>query len=198
MFLTDFADQAAILPVVVVVSLVLAAQRRWGVMTAWLLAACGVLGTVLVLKVLSYACGWLVPAFGPDRLALHSPSGHVAAGTMVYGGIAVLLIAPLRRGAFIPAVVTLGVAVLIATTRVSLRAHSLSEVLAAAVIGGSGAYAFARMAGGRVANRSGLPALALVVLTLAVFHGNHLPAEGVMQSAALDWVRHWIAACRPP
>lgn len=66
-FLTDFADQAVILPLAVVVTLVLWAQRRWRVAAAWLAAIFGVLGVVLILKVVCYACGWLLPILGPNR-----------------------------------------------------------------------------------------------------------------------------------
>ena len=201
-FLTDFADQAVILPLVATVLLVLVAQRRWRVAAAWLLAVPGVLGVLLVLKVTCYACGWLWPALGPDRLALRSPSGHAASAAVVYGGIALLLAARTRIGG-VPAsfpvalVVAAGMAALIGVTRVRLGAHSTSEVVVAACVGVAGAVIFARMAGRHIEQPSGLPVFAAALLVLFAFHGKHLPAEAVIQSTAVDVLRQWIAACRP-
>lgn len=221
-FLTDFGDQAVILPLVSVVALVLWAQRRWRVAAAWLLAIPAVLGTVLVLKIACYACGWLVPALGPGGLALRSPSGHAASAAVAYGGLAALLAArtrlasrlglgvgPGRAAAVTPVsavsaraltaalVTALGVAALIGTTRVQLGAHSLSEVLLAAAVGVAGAVAFARLAGPHVAERSSLPVAAGALLVLVVFHGRHLPAESVIQATASETLRRLITVCAP-
>lgn len=226
-FLTDFGDQAVILPLVLAVLLVLWAQRRWRVAAAWLLAIPGVLGTILVLKVACYACGWLLPFIGLHGLNLRSPSGHAASAAVAYGGIAALVaahwrLAGSRRAAPAPTalatapgaapatplagmsapvlaalVTALGVAALVGVTRVELGAHSRSEVLLAAAVGVAGAVAFTWLAGRRIAERSGLPAAAAALLVVAVFHGRHLPAEAVIQKAASDMVRSIVTACQP-
>ncbi len=201
-FLTDFADQAVILPVVGMVAIVLGAQRRWRVAAAWLLTICGVLGGVLVLKVLCFACGWLVPEFGPEQLALRSPSGHAASAAVAYGGVAALL-APRMRLGRVPAaslaalVAAAGMAALIGLTRVQLGAHSLSEVFVAAFIGLTGAVVFTRLAGQQISRRSGLPVLLGVALVLLLFHGRHLPAEAIIQNSAAEALRRWVVACQP-
>jgi len=198
-FLTDFADQAVILPVLLTVSLVLSLQRRWRVFAAWLTAIPGVLGVLLVLKIIFYACGWLLPAFGPDRWALKSPSGHTASAAVTYGAIVALTAARTKPAAISPVLTTFLAAVFLAlvvgATRVQLGAHSLSEVVVAAGIGTLGALAFVVIAGRHVTERSGAPVIAGALLTLLLFHGYHLPVEGTLQRNAAQMLRHWITTC---
>ena len=203
MFVTDFADQAVILPVAAVVLLILLAQRRWRVAGAWMLAVPGVLGTLLVLKIACYACGWLMPAFDLNQLALRSPSGHVASAAVVSSGVVALQagrlrVGRLRVGAVSAALATaLAAAGVIGATRVLLGAHSMSEVVVATAVGGAGALAFARLSGRHLQEKSGLPIAAAAAIMLVVFHGSHLPAEAVIQSAAAATLRQWVPACQP-
>ena len=197
-FVTDFGDQAVILPLAVVVFLILLAQRRWRVAGAWMLVIPGVLGTLLVLKIACYACGWLLPALDLGQLALRSPSGHVASAAVVSSGIIALQAGRLRVWPISAALaVALAVAVIIGATRLLLGAHSMSEVVVAAIIGGAGAVAFARLSGRHLQEKSGLPIAAAAVIVLVIFHGSHLPAEAVIQSAAAATVRQWVPACQP-
>ena len=163
-----------------------------------MLAVSGVLGTLLVLKIVCYACGWLLPAFGPGELALQSPSGHVGSGAAVYGAAAALLAGawPGRRAHLIALSTAAIVAVVIGLTRLQLGAHSLSEVVLAAGIGTAGAVGFAVLAGHRLAQRSGVPPLACALLVVAVVHGHHLPAEAVIQNAASETLRRYVAVCQ--
>ena len=91
-FLTDFADQAVVLPLIVVVALVLAGLgwRRGAV--AWLAAVGVTFGAVLTLKLVLFTCG---PAL--HLATLRSPSGHTAAAAIIAGGIAVTL-SPAKTG----------------------------------------------------------------------------------------------------
>lgn len=197
-FLTDFADQAVIIPVFAVILGVLGLQRRWRVAASWMLAVVGVLGIVLVLKVVCHACGWLLPALGPNELAMQSPSGHVGSGAAVYGAAAALLTGAWqgRRARLIALWTAAIVAVVIGITRLQLGAHSLSEVILAAGIGTAGAVGFAVLAGKRLGQRSGMPPLACALLVVAVTHGHHLPAEAVIQNAASETLRYYVAACQ--
>jgi membrane-associated phospholipid phosphatase len=198
-FLTDFADQAVILPVLLTVSLVLSLQRRWRVAAAWLIAIPGVLGVLLMLKISVYACGWLLPAFGPDRWALKSPSGHTASAAATYGAIVALTAARTKPAAVSPMLTAFLAAVLLAlavgVTRVQLGAHSLSEVIVAAGIGTLGAVAFVVIAGRHMTERSGAPVIAGAVVMVLLFHGHHLPVEGTLQRNAAQMLRHWITSC---
>ncbi len=91
-FVTDFADQAVILPLIacVAVALWLAGWRR-GV-AVWCCGTAATLGLMLVLKVAFRACG--PEMFGG---AIESPSGHTAAAGAVYGSIFAFLNSRLAR-----------------------------------------------------------------------------------------------------
>lgn len=197
-FLTDFADQAVILPLLAVTAVILLLQRRWHLAFAWSLAIAAVLGTLLVLKVACSACGWLVPAFGPTELDLHSPSGHAAASAVTYGAL-VALLAGVRPGLpsrALALTTALAVAILIGLTRLQLGAHSLAEVLLGASVGIAGAAAFVYFAGADPAGSRNRSVLFGAVLVVTVFHGHHLPAEAVIQDTAGDMLRRWIVSCQ--
>ena len=104
---------------------------------------------------------------------------------------------PWSHAALAALAVALAAAVIIGTTRVLLGAHSLAEVVVAAAIGGIGAAAFGWVGSRRLVGKSGVPAAAAAAVVLMAFHGHHLPAESIIQSAAADILRQWIAACRP-
>ena len=173
-FLTDFADQAVMLPVIMAVTLLLAIQgwRRGALL--WLGVVLATLGLILVLKLVCLGCP---PVFGPADL--HSPSGHVAAATIVSGGVAALLT---RRGAVILSV-ALCAAIVVGLSRVALGMHSLPEVVLGAIVGLSGTIALVFLAGTRPALRPGR-LLAVTIIVAAVFHGMHLPAEAAIRHAA--------------
>lgn len=199
-FLTNFADQAVILPLAAVVAVVLAARGQWQVAGAWVLMVGSVLGSLLLLKIAGYACGWVVPLLQPDQLALRSPSGHVGSAAAVYGAIGALVAAPGRAGGRIAgpaAAVALTVALLIGATRLQLGVHSVSEVVVAASIGTAGAIGFTWLIRQRPWAGSSVPLVLATALVLVLFHGQHLPAEDVIRSGAGDVVRCWITACRP-
>lgn len=185
-FLTDFADQAVILPLVLAVAVALAVQgwRRGAVV--WLAVVAATFAATLGLKLAFLACS---PLFGP--MDVRSPSGHVAAATVVAGGLAVMLTR--RRASIVPVAVL--AAVVIGVSRLLLGAHSLPEVVVGAAVGLAGAGALLRLAGPPPALRTA--PLALTVLAIAVlFHGLHLPAEAAIRHTA--WrAAQFIPACRP-
>lgn len=184
-FLTDFADQAVVLPLVAVIALVLAAGGWTRAALLWL-GAVGLTFTVVLGGKLGFlACA---PVFGP--WAIHSPSGHTAAAAMVAGGLAVLLSA--RPAAAWPAAMLAAAA--IGASRVVLGFHSVPEVLLGGAIGTAGAVLFARHAHGASAPRLFRHRAALVAVLLAValpLHGARLPAEAAIWRAShgmLDFV----------
>ena len=147
-FITDFADQAVLLPLVATVTLVLLLQRRWRLAGAWATAIVCVLGTLLVLKLATFACGWRVPLLGPGGIDLRSPSGHTGAAAVTFGGLAGLAAARSRFGVRMAVVIAAAAAgLVIGITRVLLGAHSVAEVVLAFGIGMAGAGLFAWLAG---------------------------------------------------
>lgn len=172
-YLTDFADQAVILPLVAAIAmgLLLAGGRR--ATLAWL-AGCG--GTLLIIlagKIAFDGCGAIAP-FG-----LHSPSGHTASAAVVYGGLAALVVP--RHGNVVGIAVAAAVAALIGWSRLALGVHTLADVLAGAGAGVPGAAVVARLAGGSA--RGHLRLLLAGLAVLALFHGLHLPAEAAITRA---------------
>ena len=72
-FITDFADQAVVLPLAVCAGIFLRIAGWMRGALVWAAAVIGVLGTMLVLKLVFQACGHLLPF-----PSVHSPSGHTA------------------------------------------------------------------------------------------------------------------------
>jgi membrane-associated phospholipid phosphatase len=184
-YLTDFADQAVILPLVLAVAVALAVQgwRRGAIV--WLAVVASVFFATIAGKIMFLACS---PLFGP--VDIHSPSGHVAAATVVTGGLAAMLTR--RRASILPAAVL--AAAVIGMSRLVLGMHSLPEVIIGAMIGLAGAIALLRFAGPPPRLRVA-PLVLVVVVVAAVFHGWHLPAEAAIRHTAFR-AAQFIPACR--
>ena len=173
-FLTDFADEAVVLPLIATVALMLGVLgwRRGAV--AWL-AAIGIsFAAVLVFKLVFATCG---PALGLS--ALRSPSGHASAAAVMAGGVAVVLG---QRGWVVLASAVLG-ALLIGATRVWLGFHTPAEVALGGGLGALGALGFTWLAGKPPPLRLRWLFAAVVVVAL-LLHGKHLDSEGRIRSAA--------------
>ena len=168
-FLTDFADQAVLLPLALVTGVLLAlgGWRRGAL--AWGVAVAGTLVLMLALKLGFAAC----TADSVDTV-LRSPSGHTAAAAVIYGGLFGLLLRCRGRGTFAIAV---GIALLIGLTRVWLDAHTPAESLLGGLVGSAGAVALVLLAGAppRELRHTRLIAGAVAIVILA--HGFHLQAE---------------------
>ena len=168
-WLTDFGDQAVVLPIACSVTLFLAASQWWRGAGIWMLAVGGVLGTMLTLKLLFGACGWEVST------ALNSPSGHTASTAALYGGLGSILIQ--RLGVAGTGLIALVIAVLFGMTRVMLGDHTVPEAVVGGTVGVIGAVTLRSLMGHPPTGlkRSGLVVLVLVVAWVA--HGRHLPVE---------------------
>ncbi|MDE2574267.1 MAG: phosphatase PAP2 family protein [Rhodospirillales bacterium] len=182
--ITDFADQAVMLPLAAVTGLALwlAGWRRGAL--AWYLAVPATLAVVGLAKLGVFLFG--APGALPD---LRSPSGHTAAAALVFGGLAALLGARRKRG-LVALGLALAFAVLIGLTRLGLHVHTVDDVVVGAGIGVLGAMLLAALAGVRPeALRPRLP-LGAALLVLVLFHGLRLPAEA--------WLHHVADALTPP
>lgn len=180
-FVTDFGDQAVLLPLAagVLLVFVLAGWRRGAV--AWAAAVAGTLAVMLVFKLGFLACGHLLPG-SPIR----SPSGHTAASAAIYGGLlAVAARLATGHGRWTLAY-ALPVTLAIGASRMALGAHTGLEVALGGVVGVCGAMAADRFAGAPPPGLRPGRLAAVTVLTLALLHGVHMPAEAAIRSAALD------------
>jgi len=170
-FVTDFADEAVVMPVAVTMALCLAITGWWRGARAWLIGAGGVLLSILLLKLAFLACT-------PDH-ALHSPSGHTAAAAVTCGGLVALLTGRPRWAL----AVSVLAAVVIGGSRLALGVHTVPEVLVGALVGVGGAGATAWLAGPvPVFNRNWMVMSALTIVVL--LHGMRLPAEAEIGNIA--------------
>lgn len=188
-FLTDFADQAVVLPFALVVAVALGVAGWWRGMFAWILAVGGVLGTILTLKLVCIAC-----AIHFNPIGVVSPSGHTAGACIAYGGLLVLLMHG-RLPRLVVALLPVGIGVLIGISRLALHAHTLGDVMVAMVVGMAGVAVLALLAGPRPALRPWPVGMAVLVV-LAVFHGLRMPAEAAIHHAALADLLPLLPACR--
>jgi membrane-associated phospholipid phosphatase len=185
-FITDFADQAVILPLVLAIGVALLASGWRRGAAAWMVAVVATFAAMLALKIAFLACS---QSFG--TAGLRTPSGHVAAAAVVTGGLAALLLR--RRASVLPAAAL--AAVIVGISRLVLGAHSLPEVALGAVVGLAGALALPLLSGppppGLEVRRIALVAVAVVV----VFHGLHFPAEAHIRSTAYRLAR-MLSVCQ--
>jgi membrane-associated phospholipid phosphatase len=134
--ITDLGNLAVVAPAAVLVWVWLAWHRGWraAIRFQWPVATTFIV--TVALKMVSREAG---PSLlgTPLELSTGAPSGHMAMATVVYGGVALML---LRRGLepISLLMVLLVVATLtgVAVTRVSLHAHMPADVAAGLLIGG--------------------------------------------------------------
>jgi membrane-associated phospholipid phosphatase len=174
-FLSDFADQAVVLPLALIVTLVLGVMGWWRGLFAWVGSVGATLAVILALKLLGLALAddlrWGEPL---------SPSGHTASACVVYGGLAVLMLRGVLPAPLLAAITPL-ILLAMGYTRVELLAHNPMEVLIGGVVGCIGVAILAATAGPRP-RLVGWPVLGAAACTMLVFHGMHLPAETAIRS----------------
>ncbi|CAH2604189.1 Phosphatase PAP2 family protein [Rhodovastum atsumiense] len=192
LFLTNFADQAVVLPLTFAVALALvAAGWRRGAL-AWVTAILVTLAVILVGKLVVHACaGTLLSVSG-----LRSPSGHTASAAIAYGGLLALLAPQAWRPRLLAVLAAIVAAAVIGGTRLALGVHTRADVLVGAVVGIAGVMMLSRLAGERPPGvRLALP-LAAAVGVVLLFHGEHLHAEGrIWHLSHLVWP---LTVCLPP
>ena len=202
--ITDFADQAVVLPLALLVLAALRSRDRGDAGSGtgasddargWAVAVGVVLLTLLLLKRAVGACA--APAAdgrhtGLLGLGLRSPSGHTAAGGIVYGG---LLALALRRGTAVSAACCLAAAALFGASRLVLGVHTPVEVAVSCVVAAAGGAVLSRL--GRWPGRS-LPAgplragwlgwVAAALALVLVLHGRRLEVEPMIARVASIWL----------
>ncbi len=170
-FLTDFADQAVILPLVVTTALGLWFGGWLRGAVAWLLVIAATFGLVGLGKVAVFA--WGPPAAIPSLL---SPSGHTASAPLIYGGLAMILL-PRRWSRVLAMPLAALVCAAIGATRLGLIEHTGADVLAGAAIGLVGSFALRPAMGRKPEDFRALPLIGLGAAAIAGFHGLRMPAE---------------------
>jgi len=185
-FITDFADLAVLLQLAVCLGVGFAWQGWRRGAASWAAAVVATLAGMLTLKLMFVGCA--------EALGGFSPSGHTAAGTVIYGGFVAIWLR--RRG--VPAVVALVVsagaaAALIGVSRIAVNAHSLPEVAMGAGVGAAGVALLLRLAGmppgGLRVGRLGV----LVVVVMLLLHGLRLQVEPDIKAMA-GWLPARVCA----
>jgi hypothetical protein len=177
-FLTDFADQAVILPLTFASALGISLGGWKKGAVAWLLAIFATLAVVAVAKLAVFVLG------PPARLPqLVSPSGHAASAPLLYGGLLYALL-PGRAGRV--AGVALGVAagIAVAAMRVALGTHTVPDVVVGLAIGVAGLGVLCHALGRPSEPFRRWGAVVLSGATLVGFHGLRMPAEAWLQMVA--------------
>ena len=183
-YLTDFADLGLMLPLTALTALALVAFGRWRDALAWSLAVGGTFSAMAALKVAMQLWGGLAAATN-----LNSPSGHTAAGMVVYGGLLLLILGgtvPRLRLALLAGLVFGG---FFGLTRLWLEVHTVEDVVVGALVGLAGVTALAWLSGlarpaAPVRTRAAIAAVAL--LGTLVFHGHRIGAENELQAIAAE------------
>ena len=177
-FVTNFADQGVLLPLVVAVAaaLFLAGWRRAAL--AWSGVTGAVWTTILLLKLACLACGPLLVE------GLHSPSGHTAAAATAMGGLFGLVVRWRGRTWRWTLPISAGTAAVVGLSRLALHTHSLPDVLMGGTVGVAGATLLVAWAGAPPPRVRLLRVLAPMAAVILLLYGTRLPAEGAIKRVA--------------
>jgi membrane-associated phospholipid phosphatase len=183
-FITDFADLAVLLPLAIYVGLGFAWLGWRHGARAWAIAVTAALATMLALKFCFLGCANGIP---------FSPSGHTAAGTVIYGGLAAFW---LRQWIGPPTAAALSIAViapLLGASRLALHVHSPAEVSLGALVGATCVVLLLRLAGPIPRDLRPTPLVAAGLLLALVLHGIRLPVEEHLR-AVYGWLPGSVCA----
>ncbi len=190
-FITNLGDTAVTLPLALLTCSFLAVTRQTRLAFGWGLVMLGCTGAISVLKLVLAVCDHRFAISG-----LHSPSGHTAMSTAVYGSMSVLIARVSPAAVRVPVCLGgLALIVDIAASRLALRLHTPAEIAVGFVIGLSAVIGFRMMLARE-------PAVALPIhwfiggaAILVIFlHGECWPAERALRE--LNWfIQFLIPIC---
>ncbi|MBL7236425.1 MAG: phosphatase PAP2 family protein [Komagataeibacter hansenii] len=175
-FITDFGDEATIIPLFVVTIVLFIVMGRTRNAVIW---GSGIFLTFCCI-VLSKMLGLLWGQFYGYDGRPFSASGHVASSAAVYGSLINMVIQPRFHSWLLAALPPLLVACLIGYTRLVLHAHTPMEVLAGTGIGTTAAVLIARTLPPSPSYLMHWCAFALIPVVL-FFHGYVMEAEPVLK-----------------
>lgn len=130
-FLTDFADQAVIMPVVFIIFLCIAKANKKQALV-WLGGIGAFLFLVLIGKMFVHACGQYLPEWD-----LKSPSGHTASSSLVYGALIGYIIQD--KTFYRTFLIAFLIAIIFGFSRLYLEVHTVADVVTGGLIGTLGA-----------------------------------------------------------
>jgi membrane-associated phospholipid phosphatase len=190
-FITNLGDTAVTLPLALLTCSFLAVARQTRLAFGWGLVILGCAGAISGLKLMLAICDHRFAISG-----LHSPSGHTAMSTAVYGSMSVLIawVSPpaARALAYLG-----GLALIagIAASRLALRLHTRPEVVVGLVIGLSAVIGFRMMLAQERAITLPIYWLIGAAAILVIFlHGERWPAEQAL--GELNWfIQFLIPIC---
>ncbi len=177
-FVTNFADQAVLLPATIAVGLAfsLSGWRRGAL--AWTGVIAGTWIVIFLLKLACLVCGPLVVE------GLHSPSGHTAGAAAAIGGFFGLIVR--RAGGdwrwTIP--ISAGLAVVIGLSRLALHVHTGVDVAVAGVVGVLGATTLVVLTGQPPVALRLSPVISTLAIMILLLHGSQMPAEAAIRHFA--------------
>jgi len=178
MFVTDFADQAILLPAAIVVAIGfgLSGWRRGAL--AWIGVITCTWIVIFLLKLACLACGPLVVE------GLRSPSGHTAGAATAIGGFFGLLVRRAGGDWRWTILISAGLAVVIGLSRLALHLHTSVDVAVAGVVGVLGATALVVLTGPPPAGLRLSPVIAILAIIILLLHGSQMPAEAAIRHFA--------------
>ena len=177
-FVTDFADQAVLIPSAIAVAIGFGAAGWYRGALAWsgVLACTWV--SILLLKLACLLCGSLWAE------GLHSPSGHTAGAAAAVGGFFGLIVR--RRGGdwrwTIP--ISASLATAIGLSRLALHVHTGLDVLVAGVAGVISAMVLVMLAGPPPPRLRLSPIITALAVMILLLHGSQASAEATIQRIA--------------
>ena len=177
-FVTDFADQAVLIPSVIAVAVGFGVAGWHRGALAWSGVLAATWGSIFLLKL---AClrGGALWAEG-----LHSPSGHTASAAAAAGGFAGLVVRRAGGDWRWTAPISAGFAAVIGLTRLVLHTHTGLDVLVAGVVGVAGAVVLVRLAGPLPQRMRLSPIITALAATILLLHGFQAPAEASIKRFA--------------
>ena len=177
-FVTDFADQAVLVPsaIAVAIGFGAAAWHRGALVWSGVLA-----GTWVGVLVLKLACLLCDPLWAEG---LHSPSGHTAGAAAAVGGFFGLIVRR-RSGNWqwtIP--ISVGLATVIGLSRLALHVHTGLDVLVAGVVGVGSATVLVLLAGPPPPRLRLSPIITVCAVMILLLHGSQASTEATIQRLA--------------
>lgn len=186
-FITDFGDQAILLPLAAGIAVVFALSGWRRGAFAWAFAMGSTFGLVLLLKLDLAACAHIA-----SRVRPHSPSGHTAAAAAVYGGLAAIMMRrkwSTKYWILYAIAIALFLAFVFGASRAMLGVHSIAEIVEGGIVGTIGAVSAAVLAGIPAPGVRMSRVVIVGIFVLFALHGLHMPAEAAIRSIS---VRFWL------